>query len=197
MRLIETGTLTQADFPISALKDQLRLGTGFSDSGAQDTLLESCLRAAMGAIEARTQKILILRRFLLIRETWRLEGAAQPLPVSPVTYIQYVRMVAGDKSWTDLDAASYRLIPDDQRPKLAAVGKPLPQIEEGGTAEIMFLAGFGAWAQIPAVLQQAMLMLAASYYENRESMINGGGQIPFGVSALLEPYKRFRLGAGL
>ena len=197
MRLIESGTLTQADFPIGALKDQLRLGTGFNDSGAQDALLETCLRTAMGAIEARIQKILIVRRFFMIRETWRLEGEAQPFPVSPVSYIYYVRLTAADKSWVDMNTANFRLSADDQRPKLVPVGQPLPQIEPGGTAEIMFLAGYGVWAEIPADLQQAMLMLAASYYENRDSMINGGGQIPFGVSALLEPYKRFRLGAGL
>jgi len=197
MRLTETGPLTQADFPIGALKDQLRLGTGFSDSGTQDALLETCLRAAMGAIEARTGKILISRGFLMIRETWRLESGAQVFPVGPVSNVQYVRLVAADKSRADLPAADYRLIEDDQRPKIAAVNPPFPPIEAGGTAEIMFLAGYGPWAQVPADLQQAMLMLAASYYENRDSMINAGGQIPFGVSALLEPYKRFRLGAGL
>ena len=91
MRLIETIALGSADFPVAELKDHLRMGSGFSDSGAQDGLLETCLRAAMGAIEARTGKILIRRRFQWNLPTWRLDGAAQAFPISPVSFILYVR----------------------------------------------------------------------------------------------------------
>ena len=195
MKMIETTTLGSADFPIAELKDQLRLGTGFVDSGAQDGLLETCLRAAMGAIEARTNKILIRRRFQWNLNVWRLDGAAQAFPVSPVSFILYVRMVAADGTWTALDQTRYTLVADDQRPKVLALKQPFPQIEAGGSVEFSIFAGYGAWAQVPADLRQAMLMLAALYYENRDAMISGSGQIPMGVSALLEPYKRVRLGA--
>ncbi|NOR61680.1 MAG: hypothetical protein GQ535_04190 [Rhodobacteraceae bacterium] len=195
MNLIETTTLGSADFPIAELKDQLRLGTGFTDSGAQDGLLETCLRAAMGAIEARTSKILIRRRFSWNLRAWRLDGETQAFSVSPVTYIFYLRMVAANGTWVAIDPSSITLILDDQRPKAMLQNQSFPQIDAGGSAEFSISAGYGAWNEIPAGLRQAMLMLAASYYENRDGMINGGGQIPFGVSALLEPYKRIRLGA--
>jgi uncharacterized phiE125 gp8 family phage protein len=195
MKLIETTTLGSVDFPIAELKAQLRLGTGFSDSGAQDGLLESCLRAAMGAIEARTGKILIRRRFVWTINAWRLDGGAQAFPVSPVTDVIDVRMVAPGQPAATLDPADYVLVADDQRPRVMALARPFPQIAPGGAAELSFEAGYGAWAAVPPDLRQAMLMLAALYYENRDSMVNGGGQIPLGVSALLEPYKRLRLGA--
>lgn len=195
MRLIETTALVTADFPISALKDQLRLGTGFSDSGAQDALLETCLRAALGAIEARIHKILLRRRFQWNLNMWRLDGNAQAFPVSQVSFVLYVRMVEPDGNFTSLDSSTYTLMQDDQRPKLVALKQPFPSPPEGGSAEVSFYAGFGTWNAVPADLQRAMLMLAASYYENREGLINGGTQMPFGVAALLEPYKRVRLGA--
>ncbi|HIP24712.1 MAG TPA: hypothetical protein EYG79_14140 [Rhodobacteraceae bacterium] len=195
MNLNETSTLNSSDFPIAELKDQLRLGTGFSDSGAQDGLLETCLRAAMGAIEARTSRVLLRRRFQWSLYNWRLDGDAQALPFAPVSIILYLRVLAADGSITTVDPADYKLQLDNQRPKLLALKRPFPAIEAGGSAEVSMYAGYGSWAYVPAGLQNAMLMLAVSYYENRDGMINGGGQIPFGVSALLEPYKRVRLGA--
>ncbi len=195
MRLIETTTLTAANLPMAEFKAQLRLGTGFVDTGTEDLVLEACLKAAMGAIEARTNRILIRRRFLWSVNTWRLAEGAQALPVVPVSSVLYVRMVAPDGSYTTLDPATYALQMDDQRPKIVPIGTALPQIAVGGSAEVFMYAGYAAWKNIPPALSQAMLMLAASYYENREGLINGGAQMPFGVAAMLEPFKRVRLGA--
>ncbi len=195
MNLNETTTLSSADFPIAELKDQLRLGTGFTDSGAQDGLLETCLRAAMGAIEARTSRILLRRRFQWNIYNWRMDGDTQALPFAPVSSILYLRMIAAGGEITTIDSADYKLQLDSHRPKIVALKRSFPAIETGGSAEVSMYAGYGFWEHVPADLQNAMLMLAASYYENRDGMINGGGQIPFGVSALLEPYKRVRLGA--
>jgi uncharacterized phiE125 gp8 family phage protein len=50
---------------VAALADHLRLSRGFADDGSQDGQLESCLRAAASAIEARTGKALFRRRFAL------------------------------------------------------------------------------------------------------------------------------------
>ncbi len=49
--------------PVQALKNHLRLGTGFADDGMQDGLIEGYLRAAMAAIEGRIGKALIARQF--------------------------------------------------------------------------------------------------------------------------------------
>lgn len=48
---------------MQALKDHLRLGSGFADDGMQDGLIEGYLRAAMAAIEGRIGKVLLARRF--------------------------------------------------------------------------------------------------------------------------------------
>jgi len=195
MKLSETTALGSADFPIAELKDQLRLGSGFSDSGAQDGLLETCLRAAMGAIEARTSRILLRRRFQWNTYNWRLDGEAQALPFAPVSAILYLRILSAEGDITTIDSTDYKLQLDSHRPKVVALNRRFPTIGSGSSAEISMYAGYGDWSDVPADLQGAMLMLAASYYENRDGMINGGGQIPFGVAALLEPYKRVRLGA--
>ena len=45
--------------PLAALRDHLRLGTGFGDDSLQDGVLEQALRGAIAAIEGRTEKALI------------------------------------------------------------------------------------------------------------------------------------------
>lgn len=69
MMLIELTPVPGAALPVQALKDHLRLGTGFADGTMQDGLVESCLRAAMAAIEGRIGKTLISRSFKLVLET--------------------------------------------------------------------------------------------------------------------------------
>ncbi len=61
----------------------------------------------------------------------------------------------------------------------------------------MFRAGFGAgWADIPADLAQAVLLLAAHYYEYRDEVSLSQGCMPFGVSSLIERYRTVRLLTG-
>ena len=84
MMLVEETTVPPSALPVTQFKDHLRLGSGFSDDGLQDGLLESFLRAAMAAIEARTGKILIEREFRWTLNAWR-NGARQALPVAQQT----------------------------------------------------------------------------------------------------------------
>ena len=63
MMLTEMTTVPGAALPVQAFKDHLRLGTGFSDDGMQDGLIEAYLRAAIAAIEGRIGKVLIARRW--------------------------------------------------------------------------------------------------------------------------------------
>ncbi len=194
MNLTETTTLTAADFPIAAFSDHLRLGTGFSDDGGQNALLESCLRAAMGAIEARTGKVLIARGFDWRTYVWRRDNGAQALPVSPVTAITQMVVFPVKGPPTYINSTLFALVPDMQRPKIVPIGGDLPKIPEYGAVQISFTAGYGAWAAVPAALQQAVFLLAASYYEHRDTMVNSTGQMPFGVMALIAPFRRVRLG---
>ncbi len=196
MNLIETTTLNSADFPIVAFRDYLRLGSGFTDDGAQDAVLETCLRAAMGAIEARTTKILLSREFQWVTYSYRLEDSAAVLPVSPVSWLKFFSIVKRDGALTSIPRTDFVVQSDRQRERILPINGTMPEIPDGGFAKVTFYAGYGPWADVLPALQQAMLMLAASYYENRDAMLNGGGQMPLAVATLLAPYQRIRLGAG-
>lgn len=198
MMLIEQGGVPQAALPIAGLRDHLRLGSGFADDTLQDALLESHLRAALAAVEGRTAKVLVARRFLWVLEDWR-DGVAQALPVAPATAIVSLSLFDGAGVATVIDPSRYRLVRDLHRPRITAAGAMLPTVVEGGHIEIVFDAGFGAtWAALPADLAQAVLLLAAEFYEVRhEAGQREARGLPQAVQALIERWRTVRvLGGG-
>lgn len=176
--LIETGTLAEAALPLAALKAHLRLGTGFGDEDLQDEVLLRALRAAIAAIEARTGKAMLSRGFRLRLTAWR-DPAGQPLPVAPVNSVTAVTYFNAAATPSLLDPARWRLVIDTHRPQLAPASALLPPVPTGGAVEIDFIAGFGAdWADVPADLAQAVLILAAHLYERRGGEGDGAGAMP-------------------
>jgi uncharacterized phiE125 gp8 family phage protein len=197
MMVVELTAVPSGALPVSEFRAHLRMGTGFGEDTLQDAVLENLLRAAMAAIEGRTGKALIARPFVWTLTGWR-DPSGQVLPLAPVGSIDVVRLFSRNGAETVVEAAAYRLLRDTHRPVIQPTAMSLPTIPNGGMAEIEFHAGFGpAWADIPADLGHAVLLLAAHYYENRNDLSGSGfGVIPFGVGALIERYRSLRIGRG-
>lgn len=197
MMLTEITSVAAGSLPVQALKDHLRLGSGFADDGMQDGLIEGYLRAAMAVIEGRIGKVLLARRFRLTLEDWRARGE-QALPVAPVTALISVTLVDLDAVSTLVSADRYRLVQDTHRPKLIAAGVLLPMVPTDGRAEVVFDAGFGAaWGSVPVDLAQAVLLLASEFYENRHDQGQRVAGLPLAVQALIERWRTVRvLGGG-
>lgn len=195
--LSEVTEVAGAALPVQAMKDHLRLGTGFADDDVQDGLIETHLRAALAAIEGRIGKVLITRQFLLVLADWRDPGD-QALPLAPVNAIVSVTLRDGAGVGVAVDPGRYRLIEDLQRPRLVPVGLLLPSVPAAGRVEIVLEAGFSAeWAGVPADLAQAVLLLAAMFYENRHDAAAAAG-LPGRVMALIEGWRTVRvLGGGV
>ncbi|MEM9550012.1 MAG: head-tail connector protein [Pseudomonadota bacterium] len=196
MILIEEATVPDTALPVDAFKAHLRLGTGFAGDVVQDDVLKSFLRAAMAAIEARTGKVLIDRGFRWTLNAWR-DAGGQVLPVAPVSAIRRVVLVDRTGAETELGATLYRLEADAHRPRLRPMAGLLPAVPQGGEAVISFDAGLAIdWAGLPADLAQAVLLLAAHYYEYRDNTALSDGCMPFGVTSLLQRYRPMRIGFG-
>ncbi|MFV0334741.1 MAG: hypothetical protein ACK5JR_11815 [Tropicimonas sp.] len=196
MMLVEQTTPPAAALPVADFRDHLRLGTGFADDGAEDSLLQTFLRAAIAAVEAWTGKVLLEREFSLSLMGWR-DGRAQVLPVAPVSEIGGMRIIDCLDWEVIVDPAKYRLQQDMHRPVVMARGSRLPNIPTQGSVRINFTAGFGPqWSDIPADLAQAVMLLAAYYYEYRHEMRVGGAVMPYGVSSLVDRWRNVRLIGG-
>ncbi len=195
--LIEETAIADAALPVDQFKAHLRLGTGFAEGNVQDEVLNGFLRAAIAAIEARTGKVLIERDFSWSLNGWR-DPAGEVLPVAPVVSVAAVTLTGAVGTETVVDAETYRLERDMQRPRLRPVGACLPRVQTGGSVKIAFAAGMAAdWGGLPADLGQAVLLLAAHYYEYRDETALGAGCMPFGVTSLIQRYRIVRFGAGV
>jgi uncharacterized phiE125 gp8 family phage protein len=196
MMLIEETQVPSAALPLAEFKAHLRLGTGFAEAGATDAYLEEILRAALAAAEGRTGKALYARNFRWSVSCWR-ESDRQALPIAPVSAILSLAVADRAGAETAIDPARYWLEKDSLRPYLVSSGTALPTIPVGGTAEVRFTAGFGAaWLSIPVELRQAVLLIAAGYFERRHEEGAEPGAMPFGVMALLERWRNVRAFAG-
>jgi uncharacterized phiE125 gp8 family phage protein len=198
----ETGVVPVAALPLAAFRGHLRLPEGLAPGphdAAEAAAQEQALRGAIAAIEARTGKALISRGFELWLNAWRWSDA-QTLPVAPVGLVDSVGLRDAAGVLVGVDPARWRLEQDMHRPRLVAQGAALPTIPTGGRAEIAFQAGFGAdWADLPADLQQAVLMLAAQFWEERHAGAShavSGAALPFGVAALVERWRGLRTFGG-
>ena len=196
MMLFEQTQVPDDALPVMEFRAQLQLGTGFADDGFQDPVLVPMLRAAIATVEADTGKVLMTRRYQHVLTAWRDLGrlAVPVAPVSAIVSLTITDMGGGEEI---IDPARYRLIPDGQRPEVVSASWSLPTIPVGGTAEIVFDAGFGAaWSDVPPDLAQAVLMLATHYYNNRGVMTERGKALPEGVGRLLARHRVIRLFGG-
>ena len=197
MMLIEETAPAAEALPVAALRGHLRLASGFDgpDDAAETAALSGFLRAAIATIEARTGKVLLKRRFRMQLDDWR-DRLGQSLPLAPVHSVEKIEIDDGNGTITALAPEGWRLVPDSQRPVVLPTGVVLPHVPRRGSVTVSFVAGFGdSWAQVPADLAQAVILLAARYYDDRSQ--DGLRQaLPFGVSALIEKWRQVRTLAG-
>lgn len=194
MELTETSPVPEAALPVAAFRAHLRAGTGFAEETVQDAVLVAFLRAALAAVEARSGRALLRRDFSLRLAGWDGPGA-QWLPKAPVVALTGLWLVDAAGAEVALDLGDFALRRCAQGAELLPRGT-FPALPERGGARVQFTAGFGAdWTAVPADLAQAVMLLAAHYYEYRDETALEARCMPFGVSALLAPWRPVRLGA--
>lgn len=184
--LLVTGPLDEP-VTLDEARAHLRL-----DTTDEDGLLTALLTAARTSLEAETRRAFMTQSWRLILDEW--PGAMLTLPLAPVSAVTAVTM--NDADGPRVVAASlYETALEGDNPHLGHVaGWPLPTRRVGGIA-IDFTAGYGAAAAVPAPLKQAILLLAAHWFENREPVTLGerAEVLPLSVAALIAPYRRVHL----
>ncbi len=193
MLLTEVTPAALNPVPLRELAAHLRLATGFTDDGSEDSLLELYLRNATAIVEARTAKALITRPYLLKVACWNRRGHLH-LPVGPVAAIDQIQLVRPG-STVVMASEEWFLEPGTGRQRLTGPGGgALRSLPHGALAELNFSAGFGAsWNDVPDDLRQSVLLLAAHLYENRDGDAALDGGLPFGLGAILERHSQMRL----
>lgn len=189
MILKDTGTIPVAAIPVASLSEELRLGHGFTDDGAEDALLERLLRQAIAVVERRCGLALIRRSFELEVSEWDRRGHLV-LPTGPVDDLIGFELRLDDVT-TVLTPSVWQVSKGETRQKVTGYcGGALPMLIGDLTARLTFEAGFGPdWADVPEDLARAVLLLASNYYEMR----SGDTPVPAGVLALVDLRRPVRL----
>lgn len=151
-----------------------------------DALLALLRDAAVAEVEARTGKLLVETSGLVWRGDFpspylaRLELAREPL-----ISVQSIAGVDGDGADITLDAEDFIV---RMGGSWLAPSAAWPLGWRAGSVVITFTAGF---ASPPAQLVQAVLMLTAHWFANREAVITGtiASELPLGVAMLCNRFR--------
>ncbi|MFC0340786.1 head-tail connector protein [Paracoccus niistensis] len=175
MRLVLVTPPAATPITLSEAKAQARVA-----HDDEDLLLQHYIDAATAWLAGPAG---ILGR-CLVTQTWRAEVDAisgpiwLPFPDSVIDSAVFIDPAGGEME--------HELALQDQRLLLR------PSFGLGRPAAITFTAGYGAPADVPAAIRQAMLLLVTQWYEHRQ-VTGTGAALPFAVEAMLAPYRRIRL----
>jgi len=176
--------------PISL--DEAKANCRVDDTG-EDGLINGLIEAATSMLDGYSG---ILGR-CLVTQTWQVSAdhfcqtMRLPLGASGISSVK-VRNSAGQLS--TVASSNYDLRADALGSYVRfkdAYSYPTDLAETQGIT-IEFDAGYGAAEEVPAAIKQAMHLLVAHWFANRES-VNVGNittALPFAVDALLAPYRR-------
>jgi uncharacterized phiE125 gp8 family phage protein len=164
------------------------------DETAEDELLGSLITAARLVVEARSGRILVDQSWRLVLDRWPAGGAIR-LPLSPVSAIIAARVYDLLGSPQPVAEGSLALDGAGDPPMLRIVGE-VPEIgRERAAIEIDLVAGHGPQPDaVPAPLRQAVLRLAARWFEQRGDVAARDAEaLPREIAALVAPFRRARL----
>lgn len=111
-------------------------------------------------------------------------------PIQSVTSVTYTDSTG---LATVVDPTTYIVDTDSEPGRIVPVfGQqwPVVQLQPINGVRVQYIAGYGAAANVPQAVKQAMMMLIAHWYENREAVVIGGSRsvgtaIGFAVKTLL------------
>lgn len=174
-RLLEEFTQPSEE-PLTLAEAKLYLRV---DAADEDTLIASMITAARRAAEQYLRRTLVSRQWKLAYDT-----DIPPelrLPMGPVTGIVRVTKVAEDASTEDVDASLYAL-------NAARTALCFDQVISAHRVEIVYQAGYGAAAAVPASIKQGMLAHLAELYDGRSL-----ATLPESAASLYYPHREVTL----
>ncbi len=167
------------------------------DTSGEDSLIQSLIMASRLHIEAALDLALITQSWRHQRDVWP-PSRVLILPLRPIQNVTAVTLHDDDATSRSLDVDDF--VVDGFANPARLVWRGHSAVPAAGMVangiEIDFVAGHGgAPSDVPQPIRQALLLLIAHWYENREPVEIGAiaTTIPAGVSELLMPYRRRQL----
>lgn len=181
-----------AEEPVTTSEARAHLRLNDEVDGA---LLSVLIAAARTTLEVETRRAFVTQGWKLFLDAW--PGRELTLPIAPVQSVSSVSVADAEGTMVALEAGTFREALAREPPALMPASRavlPEPGVRLSGI-EIGFSAGYGAASAVPKALCQAILMLVAHWYEQREpvSLEGRAWPVPDTVERLIGPYRRPRL----
>lgn len=170
-------------------KDFLRI-----DGSEQDGVLTALIVAARQYAEAYTKRQFCTATYRLTLDSW---AAKTRIPRPPTISISSIAYIDPNGATQTLSANVYQLVNDPEGAFVELAPAqiwPAVRVQREAIA-ITYTAGYGAAANVPATIKQAMLMLIGNWYENRETVVIGNivNELPMATATLLDMNKAWDL----
>jgi uncharacterized phiE125 gp8 family phage protein len=176
---------------LDELKDHLRV-----DGTEEDALIMAYGRAARRQCELISRRAFVTQTWELALECWPQWGYPQRsyigLPYPPLQSVISISYVDSAGVTSVMPGADY--VVDNYREPgrvILGYGKIWPSVtlRPGPSVIVRYVAGHGSPVVVPETYKQAIKLLAAHYYENREAVVIQAGamatKVPLAVEALL------------
>jgi uncharacterized phiE125 gp8 family phage protein len=185
MNLVIVTPPTEEPVSLANAKLQMRV-----DHTADDTLIGIIIAAAREQCEEISRRAFVTQTLRLSLDAWPCEENYISLPRPPLQSVTSVKYTDWNGAEYTLSASTDYLVDIDSEPGRVVLRSgaawPGAVLCSAGAIKIIYVAGFGAATAVPKKYQQAVQILAAHFYENRETASPDSlSEIPFGVSALL------------
>ena len=162
------------------------------EHAADDALIGALIAAARGAVEAATRRVCITQTWRIALDRWPKSEHNRPArivsPVNPLRALVAARVLAADGTPSALGTDAFTLntvaVPGliaFERANVAEPGRALAGIEFDVSV------GYGEAASVPAPLVQAIRLLLARAYEQRERVADD--KLPDDVARLIAPFR--------
>lgn len=161
------------------------------DTNADDTYIESIIKAATQLCEEYTNRFFI---DTVIEQYASNFAELQTLFKSKVSAVAHVKYYDSDNTLQTLSATVYdtQLNYEPSQIQLAD-GQSFPDITKRNDAVLVrYTVGYGSSASdVPEIIKQAILLTIGNFYQNRNSVVIGriATELPQNVKWLLDTYK--------
>ncbi len=191
MPLVLTSAPAREPVSVSEAKQYLRV-----DSAVEDPVVASLILAARLHIEGALDIAMVTQSWSYYLDCWPEDGRID-IPLGPLQSVDSVRVYDESDVAQTIPASSYLVDLSSLRPRVirnTGGTWPRPGRPANGI-EIAVTAGYSATPeQVPQPIRQALLMLVAHWYEQREPIVFDQPEaLPHGVAELLAPYRQVRL----
>jgi uncharacterized phiE125 gp8 family phage protein len=160
------------------------------DFDEDDDLIASLITMARKTVEHRTRRALITQTWTLTLPCWPCDSVIR-IEKPPVQSIGHVKFYDTTGVQQTISSSNYQVIakPDSPGRVIPISGYSWPGLYDREEAiEVEFTTGYGGVTDVPEEAKQAMNLLIAERYENREPTVVGNivSSIPGAVESLCD-----------